>query len=198
MATISGRRWRSPPPPRPELKFSTTSIQAFAAKRPAFQQDRPGELPLFSCNFDRELSNRVVVTINSACGKGYVNPNAAIRVGEYLLRSIYVKLKLEWSPDSAPRGPFNGAKRLDFNRNTTGKLNAARIEPVFPTVELALEAEVSSVLTTVVRSRYKLLVRRMRYPQFVDKSTFHQEKREIDSSFRVFSTENLWSRWSAS
>jgi hypothetical protein len=47
-----------------------------------------------------------------------------------------------WSPDSAPRGPFNGAKRRQFNRNTTRNLNLAWIETAFSTFELTLVAEV--------------------------------------------------------
>jgi hypothetical protein len=40
-----------------------------------------------------------------------------------------------WSPDSdspsPPRGPCNGAKRLDSNQNTAGNLNSAWIESVW-------------------------------------------------------------------
>jgi hypothetical protein len=53
----------------------------------------------------------------------------------------------KWSPGSAPRGPFNGAKRLDLNQKKAGNLNFAWIETVFSTFELTLVAEVSSVFT---------------------------------------------------
>jgi hypothetical protein len=50
-----------------------------------------------------------------------------------------------WSPDSAPRGLFNGAKRLHFNRKTAGNLNVAWIETVLSTFELTVVAEVLSM-----------------------------------------------------
>jgi hypothetical protein len=47
-----------------------------------------------------------------------------------------------WSPDSAPHGPLNGAKRLDSNSKTAGNLNFAWAETVLSTFELTLVAEV--------------------------------------------------------
>jgi hypothetical protein len=54
--------------------------------------------------------------------------------GQYIRNSQW-----RWSPDYAPRGPFNGAKRLDLNRKMAGNL---RIDTGFLTFELTLVAEV--------------------------------------------------------